>query len=173
MIRLPSSGKNVPYSCNVIIEISAKNDQVKYEFDKDTGLLCVDRFIPTSMVYPCNYGFIPGSLSGDGDPVDVLVHASYPILPGSLVEVRPIGVFITEDEKGVDSKIMSVPLKKIDPFLSHINNYSELPAVLLETIQHFFEYYKKLEKEKWVKIVGWRGVEEAYKIIEEGIKSIQ
>lgn len=171
MIQLPSAGENIPYSCNVIIEISVNCNQVKYEFNKDTGLLYVDRFMPTSMTYPCNYGFIPNTKSGDGDPVDVLVHSSYPILPGAVIQVRPIGVLITEDEKGLDSKILAIPLERIDLFLAHIKHYNELPQILLEKIQHFFEHYKQLERGKWVKIIGWQDSEEAYKIIRDSIES--
>jgi inorganic pyrophosphatase len=165
-----SAGKDLPKKCNVIIEIPMNAGPVKYEFDKDAGMIVVDRFMQTTMSYPCNYGFIPHTLSGDGDPVDVLVHSSYPIVAGAVVSVRPIGVLITEDEKGSDEKILAVPDEKIDPFFAKIITASDLPEIFLEKISHFFENYKKLEKGKWVKVAGWQGNDVAEKIIIEAIK---
>lgn len=165
-----SAGKDLPNSCNVIIEIPMNAGPVKYEFCKDSGMLSVDRFMPTSMSYPCNYGFIPHTLSGDGDPVDVLVHTNFPILAGAVVEVKPIGVLITEDEKGSDEKVLAVPANKIDPFFANVNDITDLPEILLEKIKHFFENYKSLEKGKWVKVTGWQNSEAAKKIILESVK---
>ena len=165
-----SAGKDLPNSCNVIIEIPANAGPVKYEFCKDSGMLSVDRFMPTSMSYPCNYGFVPHTLSGDGDPVDVLVYTNFPILAGAVIEVKPIGVLITEDEKGSDEKVLAVPANKIDPFFANINDIADLPEILLEKIKHFFENYKSLEKGKWVKVTGWQNSEAAKKIILESVK---
>lgn len=165
-----SAGKDLPNSCNVIIEIPMNAGPVKYEFDKDAGMLAVDRFMPTSMSYPCNYGFVPHTLSGDGDPVDVLVHTNFPILAGAVVEVKPIGVLITEDEKGSDEKVLAVPANKIDPFFASVNDISDLPPILLEKIKHFFENYKSLEKGKWVKVTGWENSDAAKRIIIESVK---
>ncbi len=165
-----SAGKNLPDSCNVVIEIPMNAGPVKYEFCKDSGALLVDRFMPTSMSYPCNYGFIPHTLSGDGDPVDVLVYTNFPIIAGSLIEVKPIGVLITEDEKGSDEKVLAVPANKIDPFFVEVNDISSLPAIMLEKIKHFFENYKSLEKGKWVKVKGWENADAAKKIVIESVK---
>jgi len=156
---------------DVIIEVSASHGPVKYEFDKQAGLLRVDRFLHTSMVYPCNYGFIPDTLSGDEDPVDVLLYSTYPVVPGALVRCRPIGVFITEDEKGKDAKILCIPTTKVDPFLKEIKTYKDLPELFLKQVAHFFEHYKDLEKDKWVKTVGWEGELEARDIIRQAIRS--
>lgn len=140
---------------NVIIEISAKQPGIKYEIDKDSGLLEVDRFMPTAMHYPCDYGFVPNTLSEDGDPVDVLVVCPTPIAPGSLVRCRAIGMLKMEDEKGEDNKILALPIKKACIEYAHIDTMEQVSPVLLESLHHFFENYKGLEKEKWVKIVGW------------------
>ncbi len=163
MYTFPSKGINAPQEVNVVIEINAAH--VKYEFDKKTGMLFVDRFLSTSMVYPCNYGFVPETLAGDGDPLDILVHTTYPVMAGSVLVARPIGVLLTEDESGQDEKIIAVPSQKIDPFLAHINSCTDLPELLLMQIQHFFEHYKDLEPKKWVKVLGWKGVDKAYEAI--------
>lgn len=162
-------GRDVPHSFNVIIEIGAMSAPVKYEIDKDTGLLFVDRFMPTSMFYPCNYGFIPNTIGGDGDPVDVLVHATHAIIPGAVITVRPVGVLLTEDEKGPDAKILALPLPKTDPMLADVQSYQDLPGIFLAQIQHFFERYKDLESSKWVKVLGWEGIDKAHQIILESI----
>jgi len=166
-----SSGNNVPNEVNVIIEVSMNSSPVKYEFDKETGALFVDRIIQTSMYYPCNYGFVPGTLSGDGDPVDVLVVGNFPIVPGAVVAVRPIGVLMMEDESGIDEKILAVPTTKIDPFYADIESYKDLPKILIEKISNFFENYKKLEKNKWVKLADWNDANSAKEIIKVGIKN--
>ena len=163
-------GKNAPDEVNVIIEIPANSGCIKYEFNKETCLLDVDRIMQSAMRYPCNYGFIPHTLSGDGDPVDVLVYTNEPIIAGAVIAVRPIGVLMTEDEKGSDEKILAVPIKKIDPFFSEINSYEDLPEILIQKINHFFSHYKDLEKDKWVRISGWQNAEKAKQIINDAIK---
>lgn len=152
----------------VIIEISTTSGQVKYEY-KD-GLLHVDRFLSTPMLYPCNYGFIPNTLGGDGDPIDILLHSSHPIVPGASIKARAIGALITEDESGDDIKILALPTAKIDPMLSNISSYRDLPEIFLRQIEHFFTHYKDLEKNKWVKVKNWIGPEEAFGVISESYK---
>jgi inorganic pyrophosphatase len=164
-------GKNAPEEVNVVIEIPMDAGPIKYEFDKETNAIVVDRFMPTSMSYPCNYGFIPNTLSGDGDPVDVLVYSNHPIVPGAVIKVKPIGVLLTEDEKGSDEKLLAVPANKIDPFFADINSYKQLPEIVIKKIEHFFENYKKLESGKWVKISGWQDADGAKNIISQGIKN--
>lgn len=164
------AGKNAPDEINVVIEVPMGSDPVKYEFDKDSGAIMVDRFVQTAMFYPCNYGFVPCTLSKDGDPVDVLVIANYPIIPGAVIKVRPIGVLMMEDESGQDEKILAVPTTKLDPYFSAINSYEDMPEILINRIKHFFESYKALEKGKWVKVGGWQGADAAKTIIGEGIK---
>jgi inorganic pyrophosphatase len=152
----------------VLIEISTISGQVKYEYKN--GVLHVDRFLSTPMLYPCNYGFIPDTLGGDGDPVDVLLHASHPILPGSMVKARAVGALWTEDESGEDLKILALPNKKIDPAFANIDSYTQLPEIFLKQIEHFFSHYKDLEKNKWVKVKNWIGPEEAFGVISESFK---
>lgn len=152
----------------VIVEISTTSGQVKYEY-KD-GLLHVDRFLSTPMLYPCNYGFIPNTLGGDGDPVDVLLHASHPIVPGAIIKARAIGALITEDESGDDIKILALPTAKIDPLLEKIHHYQDLPEIFIKQIDHFFAHYKDLEKNKWVKVKNWIGPEEAFGVISSSYK---
>jgi inorganic pyrophosphatase len=156
---------------NVIIEISKDSDPVKYEIDKDTRSLIVDRFIPVSMMYPCNYGFIPNTLGGDGDPIDALVISVYPIIPGALIKCKVIGVIMMEDESGVDEKIIAVPTNKIDINSIDINDVQDLPKSLIQKISHFFERYKDLEPKKRVKISGIEGRDKAIQIIENTIKN--
>jgi inorganic pyrophosphatase len=163
--NLLSPGKDAPNKCNVIIEIPVNAGPIKYELDHESGLIVVDRFMPTSMSYPCNYGFIPNTLSGDGDPVDVLVHSNAPILPGAMIKVKPIGVLTTEDESGQDEKVLAVPDDKVDPFFKDVNDINDINELILHRIQHFFENYKKLEAGKWVKVTGWHGAEHAKSII--------
>lgn len=162
-------GKNAPEEINVVIEVPMGSDPVKYEFDKEAGAIMVDRFVQTAMFYPCNYGFVPCTLSKDGDPVDVLVVANYPIIPGAVIKVRPIGVLIMEDESGQDEKVLAVPTTKLDPYYSNIKSYQDLPEVFINRIKHFFENYKALEKGKWVKVSGWQDETSAKSIISEGI----
>ncbi|MCT4634639.1 MAG: inorganic diphosphatase [Rickettsiales bacterium] len=163
------AGKNIPEEVNVIIEVPMGSDPVKYEFDKEAGAIMVDRFVQTAMFYPCNYGFVPCTLSKDGDPVDVLVIANNPIIPGAVIKARPIGVLMMEDESGMDEKVLAVPTTKLDPYFANIKSYKDLPEVLVNRIKHFFENYKALEKGKWVKVAGWEDEVAAKKVILEGL----
>ena len=149
-------GKNIPDDFNVIIEIPGNSGPVKYELDKDSGLLCVDRFMPTSMHYPCNYGFVPSTLSEDGDPVDVLLLTPFPIQAGCLLRARAIGMLEMTDESGKDAKVVAVPTRKISMQYSDIESLDDLPQIMLDGMVHFFEHYKDLEPNKWVKVVGWQ-----------------
>ena len=164
-----SIGKDVPNNVNVIIEVPMNADPVKYEMDKDSGAIFVDRFIATPMYYPCNYGFIPHTLSEDGDPADVLVVSDFAIVPGAVIAVKPVGVLIMEDEKGMDEKIIAVPAKKLNSIYEEVSDIAELPAGLINRIKHFFEHYKDLEKGKWVKVKGFENADSAKKIIVEAI----
>lgn len=163
-------GDNAPSEFNVIIEISAHSGFIKYEFNKDSGALFVDRIMQSSMQYPCNYGFIPHTLSGDGDPIDVLLYAHHSIIPGAVVAARAIGVLVTEDENGQDEKILAIPSAKIDPSLADITSYKDLSTIILDRISHFFAHYKDLEKNKWVKVSGWQDINRAQELISEAIK---
>ncbi|GAB3626391.1 inorganic pyrophosphatase [Pandoraea terrae] len=163
------AGKDIPNDFNVIIEIPAQSDPVKYEADKETGLLVVDRFIGTGMRYPANYGFIPRTLAGDGDPVDALVVTPFPLLAGSVVRCRAVGMLKMTDESGVDAKLVVVPIDKICPMTAHIQSLDDVPGYLKDQIKHFFEQYKALEKGKWVKVEGWGGIDEAHKEITDGV----
>jgi inorganic pyrophosphatase len=158
---------------NVIIEIPMNNSPVKYEFDKEVGAIMVDRFMQVSMSYPCNYGFIPNTLSDDGDPADVLVIAHYPIIPGAIIKVRPVGVLMMEDESGVDEKILAVPTSKLDVTFDGIKDIDDVPEMLKSKIKHFFEHYKELEKGKWVKIAGWKDAATARATIEGAIDRVK
>lgn len=169
-IRFIPVGKNPPEQVNVVIEIPRGGFPVKYEIDKKSGALYVDRFLNTSMVYPANYGFIPHTLSEDGDPVDVLVVSETPVVPGCVIPSRPIGILQMEDEAGPDEKILAVPIDKLNPFYSHVQNHDDLPPILLEKVSHFFQHYKDLEKGKWVTIVKWEGAEAAREAIVRGIE---
>lgn len=164
-------GKNPPHDVNVIVEVPHGGHPVKYEMDKESGTLFVDRFIHTAMQYPANYGFIPHTLSDDGDPVDVLVVSRIPVVPGAVVRVRPIGVLMMTDEAGQDEKILAVPVEKLNPYYKNVRSYTDLPEILIRRIAHFFEHYKDLEEGKWVKIEGWHGPEVAEKIILEAIEA--
>jgi inorganic pyrophosphatase len=165
-----SIGRNVPYDINVIIEIPQGGEPVKYELDKDSGAMFVDRFLHTAMFYPANYGFIPHTLSEDGDPVDCMVVGPTPVIPGAVVRSRPIGALLMEDEKGVDEKILAVPVDDLHPFYRRVASYRELPEILLEQISHFFSHYKDLEKGKWAKVLGWAEPGEAADLILAGIE---
>jgi inorganic pyrophosphatase len=165
-----NSGKNVPNDINVIIEIPSHSDPIKYEVDKDTGAMFVDRFMGTSMHYPCNYGYIPKTLSEDGDPTDVLVVTPIPVITGSVIRVRPLGMLGMTDEAGKDSKIIAVPIDKLSSLYSHMNSVRDLPKSLLDSISHFFDHYKDLETGKWVKIESWVDVEEAKQEILDSIE---
>ncbi len=160
-LREVPAGKNIPDEINVIIEIPANTDPIKYEVDKDTGAIFVDRFMATPMFYPCNYGYINDTLSLDGDPVDVLVPTPYPLLSGSVVRCRPVGVLKMTDESGEDAKVVAVPVSKLTKIYDDVDDVHHLPELLKNQIQHFFERYKELEPGKWVKVDGWEGVEAA------------
>ena len=162
-------GDNPPWDVNVIIEVSLGSDPVKYEFDKESGAIFVDRFLHTAMFYPANYGFIPHTLSGDGDPCDVLVVGRVPVVPGAVVRSRPVGVLMMEDESGIDEKILAVPVDKLHPYYTDVVSYRELPEILRDQIAHFFTHYKDLEKNKWAEVTRWGEAEEASRLIEEGI----
>lgn len=166
--KIPA-GKKTPWDINVVIEVPMGAAPVKYEMDKDSGALFVDRILFTAMHYPCNYGFIPNTLGGDGDPLDVLVASQLPVVPGSVFRVRPIGVLMMEDEGGMDEKILAVPVSKLTPYFDKVKSYEDLPEILIKQIGHFFERYKDLEPNKWVKVTGWKGADDAAKLIEEGI----
>jgi inorganic pyrophosphatase len=156
-----SCGKEAPDSFNVIIEIPSHSDPIKYEVDKETGAMFVDRFMGTAMHYPCNYGYIPQTLSEDGDPADVLVVTPIPVISGAVIKVRPLGMLQMTDEAGKDAKILAVPIDKLSSMYSDIKNVQDLPKSLLDSIAHFFDHYKDLETGKWVEIEGWVGIEEA------------
>lgn len=164
-----SLGNNPPWDVNVIIEVPAGTEPVKYELDKDSGALFVDRIMHTAMRYPCNYGFIPHTLADDGDPVDALLANHTPFMPGSVVRCRPLGVLLMEDEAGRDEKLLMVPVDKLHPSYTGVQSYEELPEIFLKQIAHFFEHYKDLEDGKWVKVTGWAGAEKAAEIIEASI----
>ncbi|HVZ74409.1 MAG TPA: inorganic diphosphatase [Polyangia bacterium] len=168
-IEAVSIGRNPPEEVNVIVEVPVGGEPIKYEMDKDAGTLVVDRFLYTSMRYPGNYGFVPHTLSGDGDPLDVLIANQRGIVPGAVIAVRPIGVFLMQDEAGVDEKIIAVPASRLTRRYDQINEVKQLPEITVQQIQHFFEHYKDLEPQKWVKPLGWGDAAEAKKLILEGI----
>ena len=163
-------GANPPEDINVIIEVPVGGEPIKYEMDKEAGTLVVDRFLYTPMRYPGNYGFIPHTLSGDGDPCDVLIVNTRAIVPGAVMSVRPVGVLLMEDEAGGDEKIIAVPSSKLTQRYDKIRNVGDLPEITVQQIQHFFEHYKDLEKGKWVKVLKWGDAAEAQKLIMEGIE---
>jgi inorganic pyrophosphatase len=165
-----ATGKNPPEDVNVIIEVAIGGEPIKYEMDKEAGTLVVDRFLYTPMRYPGNYGFVPHTLSDDGDPIDVLVANTRPIVPGAVINVRPVGVLKMNDESGGDEKIIAVPSPKLTQRYVNVHNYTDLPTITLEQIQHFFEHYKDLEPGKWVKVLGWGDAAEAKKLIVEAIE---
>ena len=162
-------GARAPDEFNVIIEIPMNADPIKYEVDKASGALFVDRFMSTAMHYPCNYGYVPQTLSGDGDPVDVLVMTPYRLPPGVVVPCRAIGILKMEDEAGVDGKVLAVPTVKILKAYQHIQSLDDVEPLKLKAISHFFEHYKDLEEGKWVKVLGWEGIDAAKKEIMDGI----
>jgi inorganic pyrophosphatase len=164
-----SPGKKLPESFNVIIEISMNADPIKYEVDKESGAIFVDRFMGTAMHYPTNYGYVPQTIAGDGDPVDVLVMTPFPLPPGVVVPCRAIGILMMEDEGGMDGKVLAVPTEKILPMYAKIQSLDDLHELQLQQIVHFFERYKDLEKGKWVKVKGWEGKDAAHKEILDGV----
>lgn len=165
-----SVGLAPPEEVNVVIEVPLGGEPIKYELDKLSGALIVDRFLYTAMQYPCNYGFIPHTLSEDGDPTDVMCIGNRPLVPGCVLAVRPVGVLLMEDEAGMDEKILAVPSARLTTYYDTVTDYRDLPAIMLERISHFFEQYKALEPEKWVKVVGWRGLDTAHSMIKASIK---
>ena len=170
--NLPA-GKQVPDDINVVIEIPSHSNPIKYEVDKESGMVMVDRFLGTSMFYPCEYGFVPHTLSEDGDPVDVLVVSPFSLNPGVVVRCRPIGMLKMTDESGKDAKILAVPVSKLTPRYQHVQKPEDLGMELLDAISHFFTHYKDLEKGKWVKVDGWEGIDAAKKEIMDSVKRYQ
>jgi inorganic pyrophosphatase len=172
-IEAVSIGADPPHEVNVVVEVPVGGEPIKYELDKEAGTLVVDRFLYTSMRYPGNYGFVPHTLSGDGDPLDVLIANQRGIVPGAVIAVRPIGVFLMQDEAGVDEKIIAVPVPRLTRRYDQVQNYTQLPDITVQQIEHFFEHYKDLEQSKWVKALGWGDVDAAKKIILESIARAQ
>jgi len=166
-------GHNPPDDVNVIIEVPIGGEPIKYEMDKAAGTLVVDRFLHTPMRYPGNYGFVPHTLSQDGDPIDVLVANTRPIVPGAVINVRPVGVLKMQDEAGGDEKVLAVPVPKLTKRYEHVNEYTDLPVITLQQVQHFFEHYKDLEPGKWVKVLGWGDAAEARRLISEAIERVK
>ncbi len=164
-----NAGRDVPNEVNVIIEIPMSGEPVKYEVNKDSGALFVDRFLSTAMIYPTNYGYIPQTLSEDGDPVDVLVITPVPVVCGSVVRVRILGMMRMSDESGVDAKLIGVPVSKLSRMYDHIQSHEDLPKPLLQSIEHFFKHYKDLEEGKWVKVEAWEGKQAAHQEILDSI----
>jgi inorganic pyrophosphatase len=164
------AGKQVPDDINVVIEITSHSNPIKYEVDKESGMVMVDRYLGTAMFYPCEYGFIPHTLSEDGDPVDVLVVSPYPINPGIVIRCRPIGLLRMTDESGKDAKILAVPVNKLTTRYQHVQKPEDLNPELLNAIEHFFKHYKDLESGKWVKVDGWESLDAARKEILESVK---
>ena len=166
-------GDNPPEDVNVIVEVPIGGEPIKYEMDKAAGTLVVDRFLHTPMRYPGNYGFVPHTLSDDGDPIDVLVANTRPIVPGAVINVRPVGVLKMQDEAGGDEKVLAVPMPKLTQRYAHVMNYTDLPEITLKQMQHFFEHYKDLEPGKWVKVLRWGDANDAHQLIMEGIARAQ
>ncbi len=162
-------GKNPPHEVNVVVEVPVGGEPIKYEMHKQSGALMVDRFLYTSMRYPGNYGFIPHTLSDDGDPCDVLIANQRGLLPGSVIAVRPVGVLLMKDEAGGDEKILAVPTPKLTQRYEHVHNYTDLPDITIRQVQHFFEHYKDLEPGKWVKVLGWGDAAQARDMISAAI----
>lgn len=164
------AGKNPPEDINVIIEVPVGGEPIKYEMDKDSGALFVDRFLYTSMRYPGNYGFVPHTLSDDGDPIDILVANTRAITPGAVINCRAVGVLIMSDEAGEDEKVIAVPSSKLTRRYESVANYDDLPKITLEQIEHFFAHYKDLEKDKWVKVERWGDADEAKTLIAQALE---
>ena len=164
-------GANPPDEVNVLIEVPLRSDPIKYEYDKESGWIFVDRYLYTTMFYPCNYGFVPHTLADDGDPIDVMVIGRMPVQAGAVLRVNPIGVLKMEDEAGMDEKILAKPIDKITPINRKILNYTDVPDIDLARIAHFFEHYKDLEPNKWVKVQGWGDADEAKDLIRKGIEA--
>jgi inorganic pyrophosphatase len=163
-------GTNPPHDVNVLVEVPVGGEPIKYEIDKEAGVLVVDRFLYTAMRYPGNYGFIPHTLSGDGDPVDVLVCSTRALVPGAVINVRPVGVLLMEDDGGKDEKIIAVPSPKLTLRYENVHNYTDLPEITRKQVEHFFEHYKDLEPGKWTHILGWGDADMAHRYITEGME---
>jgi inorganic pyrophosphatase len=173
--KIPA-GKNPPDDINVVIEITGGASggvPVKYELDKGSGAVFVDRIVNTSMFYPCNYGFVPNTLHADGDPTDVLVICDFPLHPGNVIKCRPIGVLKMEDDGGMDDKLIAVPAEKVDPFQAHIQDLDDVAPKTRDRIKHFFEHYKDLEEGKWVKVIGWGDKAEAKQILQASLDAMK
>lgn len=168
-----ATGQSVPDDLNVIIEVPLGGEPIKYEIDKASGAMFVDRFLYTSMRYPCNYGFLPHTLSLDGDPIDVMVVGQRALVPGAVVRARPVGVLLMEDDGGTDEKILAVPHTKLTRFYEKTRDFTDLPDILIERIAHFFAHYKDMEPGKWVRIEGWEGVDVAKRLITESVARYQ
>jgi inorganic pyrophosphatase len=168
-----SIGTKPPDDVNVIVEVPVGGQPIKYELDKKAGTLVVDRFLHTPMTYPGNYGFVPHTLSDDGDPIDVLICNTRPLVPGCVINVRPIGVLVMEDNSGQDEKIIAVPSTHLTKRYENVGDYQDLPEITLKQIEHFFSHYKDLEPGKWVKIGGWQGLDTARRLISEAIERYQ
>jgi inorganic pyrophosphatase len=168
-----NAGRDVPNDFNVVIEIPMNADPIKYEVDKESGAIFVDRFMGTAMHYPCNYGYVPNTIADDGDPCDVLVITPYALIPGVVVRCRALGVLKMTDEAGGDSKVLAVPVEKILPVYANLQKVEDVPELTLRQIQHFFEHYKDLEKGKWVKVEGWDGPDAAKAEIVNGVKTYE
>lgn len=164
------SGRDVPDDINVIVEIPSHSDPVKYEVDKSTGAMFVDRFMNTAMHYPCNYGYVPHTLSDDGDPVDVLVVTPVPLISGSVIRCRPVGILKMTDESGDDAKVLALPHDKLCQMYRHVQSIKDMPQTLLDQIAHFFEHYKDLDEGKWVRVEGWGDVDDARTEIMNSVK---
>jgi inorganic pyrophosphatase len=167
--KIPA-GKEPPFDINVFVEIPQGGLPVKYELDKTTGVLFVNRFLHTTMFYPGNYGFIPHTIALDGDPLDVLIVSQAAVVPGAVVRCRPVGVLMMEDEAGPDEKIIAVPVDQLNPYFAGVHSYKDLPAILCDQIAHFFRHYKDLEQGKWVRVMRWAGPDEAATIIQTAIE---
>ncbi|TBE59164.1 inorganic diphosphatase (plasmid) [Rhizobium beringeri] len=168
-IEAISVGKNPPDEVNVVVEVPVGGKPIKYELDKEAGALVAHRFLSTSMTYPGNYGFVPHTLSEDGEPIDVLIANTWPLVAGCVISVRPIGVLVMEDNAGKDDKIIAVPVAKLTRCYDKVENYTDLPDILVKQIEHFFSHYKDLEPGKWVKIAGWQDVNVAKKLIRKAV----
>jgi inorganic pyrophosphatase len=166
-----SPGRDVPRDINVIVEIPQGGEPVKYELDKASGAMFVDRFLHTAMFYPGNYGFMPHTLAADGDPIDVLIVGQVPVVPGAVVRCRPVGALLMEDEAGPDEKVIAVPVDALHPFYTGVTSHEDLPAILRDQIAHFFRHYKDLEKNKWVNVVRWAGPDEAGALISQALEA--
>ena len=169
-IDLIPAGSNPPHSINVLIEVPIGGEPVKYEFDKVSGAIFVDRILHTSMRYPTNYGFIPQTLCDDGDPLDCLVMTRWPLIPGSVIRARPVAVLYLEDEAGGDEKLLAVPETATSPYYAAVNEGSDLPKIVLDQIEHFFTHYKDLEPEKWVRVGKWGNRDDAYRVVEDALQ---